>query len=97
MLLTRRAGQSVGPLLRRNCSNDFYKKRREKEEEERERGRGEREREKRREREEGGERKGGPERRERNIGKMRIFQILFHLSNKSNVYIKLSVKIYKND
>ena len=45
----------------------------------------------------GGERKGGPERRERNIGKMRIFQILFHLSNKSNVYIKLSVKIYKND
>ena len=88
MLLTRRAGQSVGPLLRRNCSNDFYKKRREKEEEE-----GERERERRG----GGERKGGPERRERNIGKMRIFQILFHLSNKSNVYIKLSVKIYKND
>ena len=58
------------------------------------RGRGGRERERRGG---GGERKGGPERRERNIGKMRIFQILFHLSNKSNVYIKLSVKIYKND
>ena len=89
MLLTRRAGQSVGPLLRRNCSNDFYKRKRGKE-----RKRRERERERRRG---GGERKGGPERRERNIGKMRIFQILFHLSNKSNVYIKLSVKIYKND
>ena len=62
------------------------KREREEEEGERERGGGG-----------GGERKGGPERRERNIGKMRIFQILFHLSNKSNVYIKLSVKIYKND
>ena len=42
MLLTRRAGQSVGPLLRRNCSNDFYTKGKEGK-----RGRGGRERERR--------------------------------------------------
>ena len=39
MLLTRRAGQSVGPLLRRNCSNDFYKRKRGKERKRRERER----------------------------------------------------------